>query len=637
MAQRAGLLTWGQYLPWVTHNAAPNLGTYYKILTFDVTAPAGIALPVALGALDEIVERYEGLRTTFEQDDIGVRQLVHPMRPDGYRRAVSTGEPTDGEPAGGLTGWLTEPFDLAQEWPIRVAAWHRTDGRCVLRVAVHRMILDRDGMILIRSSLHRAFRTGSIEPETPEPAAWQPIDIAEFEQSAAGLRRDRRAHDYWHAALATAPETLFPTARPGKATDSRFTIRLIRADLRPLVRDLAAALRVTEPTVLMATGLLALSWISGWPRVCATIASNNRSRRELRRSLSPMLDRSLLNVVIDPGTTFGAWASALGGAMLGAYQHSHADPNTLLRTYAEVAMARGILLDRLPIINILGGGVATAPAPVLPAGAIPALAPDEYTTNIQPIPADGLYLRGHIMWRRVSIELITGEQIFDFATGERLVALFPAVLAALAEHGDLPIGDLAELVAEPRPAAGPLPLVDHTRIDLPTIRRLVGECGGVTDCAVFLHADGLRLHAYVAGDGRLDLAALRLAVLGRLPAYRQVLCPHRFTLVADPPERRDSQDAWAALPVLADGAGWPAAPRPANRPVESALAHALAETHPGLDPGTVDLGLPYSLAGGRFERIPGFLAALARHGGAPVSVDDLMSTRPLAHLLPEDR
>ncbi|MBB5874106.1 hypothetical protein F4553_007540 [Allocatelliglobosispora scoriae] len=634
MNERSGPLTWGQYLPWVTQNAAPDKNTYFMILTFDVIAPPEATVETALGLLDDIVERYEGLRTTFEPADGATRQVVHPMRADGYPRSVSQAHPADGEPPAETTAWLTAPFDLTGAWPLRVAAWRRADGRWVLRLAVHRMILDREGSIVIRGCFHRGFRTGSIIDGT-EPPAWNPIDIAAFEQSPAGSRRDERAFDYWRRAMITAPETLFTTARPGRPDDSRFTIFLGREDLRPIVRDLAAAFRVTEPAILTATALAILSWVGGWPRVCATIASNNRSHRDLRRSVSPMLDRSLINVVADPAQTFSAWAGLVAAATIGAYQHSHADPNTLLRAAAEVGLERGVQLERLPILNIFGVGAAATRRPdvVLPAN-IPPVPEDEYRAKLLPGPLDGVYLRAQILWRRVTVELIGGEQIFDFATAERVVALFPAVLAALAAQGDLPLGKLAEAVAEVGPPgpADTVVTVDHTRVDLAGVSTLLGEVAGVADCAVFARAG--RLHAFLVGDDRLtDLRRLRLAVLGRLPEHRQVLAPHLFTVVAAAPAQRDDHAAWSAATTLAEGSGSTDEPLLPQSDAEIALAAAIAAAHPALAADRIDLALPYSLAGGRFERVAELLVELRARGIEGITVDDLVGTQPLLNLI----
>src|SRR3954470_8321677 len=99
MAERTGPLTWGQYLPWVTQHAAPEQDNYFKMVTFDVNLPIGVAAETALELLDEIVAKNEGLRTTFEPPDDSAQQVVHPPG-RGYRWQVSDAEPADQAPAG---------------------------------------------------------------------------------------------------------------------------------------------------------------------------------------------------------------------------------------------------------------------------------------------------------------------------------------------------------------------------------------------------------------------------------------------------------------------------------------------------------------------------------------------------------
>jgi hypothetical protein len=372
------------------------------------------------------------------------------------------------------------------------------------------------------------------------------------------------------------------------------------------------------------------------------VVANNRSLRDLRRSMSPMLDRSLMGVGVDPAQPFSGWVRAIGAASIGAYMHSHADPSTLLRAYADVSMERGVLLDRLPIVNV----IADPPPTGADAGSEPALLPDEYELKVVPSPLDGVYVRVRLFWRRVSVELFGGEQMFDQATAERLVHLIPAVLDAVATHGDLALGKLAEIaldaVPETREASsrtGPAATVEigHTRVDLTAVETLLRECAGVTECAVTIGTGddgGLRLHANLAGDERIhDLHALRRAVLGRLPHHRHVLCPHRFRVVREAPEQRDSEPAWAALPAVAEGSGWPAPPIRASGGAAAALAEAVAAAHPPMAAESVDIGQPYCLVGGRFEHIPDVLDGLAERGIEGISVDDLMGTEPLANLL----
>jgi hypothetical protein len=270
----------------------------------------------------------------------------------------------------------------------------------------------------------------------------------------------------------------------------------------------------------------------------------------------------------------------------------------------------------------------------VPESAMPPLPPDEYEVKVLPAPLDGMFLRTRVLRRRIMVELIAGEQMFDQATAEYLVALFPATLQALEVDDDPTLEALSGNAFVNRPAVRdgtPVAsvVVDHTRIDLGAVTAMLRTCAGVTDCAAFVRTPH-GLQAFVVGTGT-DVTALRRAVLGRLPQYRHVLCPQWFTIVAEPPSDMDDAAAWAALPVLAEGAGWPAAAYPPQPP--TALAEAVAAAHPGLDAAAVDLGMPYCLTGGRFERIPELLREFSARGITGISVDDLMGTVPLLHLV----
>lgn len=169
--------------------------------------------------------------------------------------------------------------------------------------------------------------------------------------------------------------------------------------------------------------------------------------------------------------------------------------------------------------------------------------------------------------------------------------------------------------------------VDHSWVDTHGCAALLAGLPGVTAAGVFvqdLGGDGVRgLVAHVAGE--VTPQTLRAQLTSALPEHPTLVLPHRFVVCRQAPDR-STQEAWAEVPVTAEGDGLPSRPEPPRTEQERALAAAVAARCPG---AVTDKALPYLPAGGRTALAPLVIDHLSAAGFAGIIPADLLGPLPL--------
>jgi hypothetical protein len=614
-AERSGPLPWGQYLNWVFQQVAMGIDRSVLIAVLDVELPRRITPAAVLAAVDTLVTRHEALHTTIAVDRVGSPvQTVHRVNRSerGYRVVEHGPESTD-------LSWLTAPFDLASEWPVRVALHTAADGALRLRLAVNRVFVDFHAEEAMMAELHALLAVGE-DAARLAPVTWHPLDIVELEQSPAGTLANQRAMAHWARGLETLPHNYFPAARAVREdTDHGIRISLRSHELRPAVRDLATALRITEPTLLTTVFAVTLALFTGRDRYTFTVLSPNRTRRGMRGAICSLSDRALLFGVVDRSSSFADQVREVHGALLLAYRHGHYDPGDMRALLAETATRRGIYLHQPALLNIVLKDQARSPE-----------ADEQVVVDHLPFAYDGMHLELTVQGDQlVTVKLLVGEHIMTAADGQRFVALWRHLLLVAAAHPDHSLADLAGGDAASRPL-----LVDHCVVDISAIADSVRDLPGVIDAELFLTDGPQPLRAELTcADPRVTPGVLRelmQPVLGDRPG---LMCPHQFVVCSRAPGEPDRADG-VGTNARREGSGWPPERVSPGTPAEHAVAEALLHTHPHLAEGkdAADVGVCYLMLGGRFERVPAFLQRLSELGYAGVNADTLLGPGSLRML-----
>ena len=239
-------LSYGQRRLWFMAQTEPGSPAYNIPLAMRL---AGDLDRAALArAVRDVAARHEVLRTHVRVvDGEPVLDVVEPEDlPELLRCMIHTGDP-DAE----MRRLAAEPFDLAEELPLRVHLIAEPGG-WILLIVVHHIAADGISMEPLARDLGEAYaarRDGT--PWDREPLEVQYADFAVWQRELLGDVHDpgSLAHEqteYWRTRLAGAPqdtELSLATARPAVATGrgSRVFVTVpaaLRDRLRDLERDL---------------------------------------------------------------------------------------------------------------------------------------------------------------------------------------------------------------------------------------------------------------------------------------------------------------------------------------------------------------------------------------------------------------
>ena len=193
---------------WLTQALDPTSPAYLVNHAFELVGDLNV--PALTEAFDQLVARHEALRTGFVALNKDVHQVIHP-------RAVLTlpvedvrdSADRDTAVAAAVAEVTGRPFDLTRPPLIRARLLCIDDGRHVLVVAVHHIVVDGTSMGVLWRELDALYRavTSAGRSELPpldigyaDFAAWEAgwLDTADYREQLA----------FWQATLDDAPAVI---------------------------------------------------------------------------------------------------------------------------------------------------------------------------------------------------------------------------------------------------------------------------------------------------------------------------------------------------------------------------------------------------------------------------------------------
>ncbi len=296
--------------------------------------PGGIRLKGHLNrealirALDCIVARHEGLRTSFTVID---GQPVQQIGPEdiGFalvERDLRSHEDIEGEVRRLAGADVAAPFALDVGPLIRGQLLRVAEDEHVLVVTMHHIVSDGWSVgVLIKelSALYDAFSQGRADPLAP--LAVQYADYAAWQRSwlEGGIGEEQSR--YWKKTLAGAPALLdLPTDHPRPAqpdyAGSMVEVRL-GAELSQQLKALSQRHGVTLYMSLLASWAAVLSRLSGQDDVVIGSPSANRNRTELEGLIGFFVNTLALRVDLSGSPSVSELLGRVKAASLGAQSH----------------------------------------------------------------------------------------------------------------------------------------------------------------------------------------------------------------------------------------------------------------------------------------------------------------------------
>jgi len=314
--------------------------------------PMGYALPVAAGTtVDDVVAqlrfmmgRYQSMRTRVRRD------------PDGHARQVvaASGEidlevvdADPGEDPAAVAESVRQRFcdadhDFARDWPVRMAVVRHHGVPTHQVVILCHLVTDGFGALVIMREIEDRDLVHGRTP-TPPMTALEPMAQARWEGSEAGRREHAAVLRRWEGLLRTIPARRFPgPADPREprhwkvALDSPATLLAVRA--------IRARTTVDTSSILLALFVVAWARVTGVNPVVTRVISNNRFRRGMAETVSPITHTGLC--AIDLGDiTFDEALKRVHRRAIAAYRYAYYDPRELDAVVARISVERGEEID----------------------------------------------------------------------------------------------------------------------------------------------------------------------------------------------------------------------------------------------------------------------------------------------------
>jgi amino acid adenylation domain-containing protein len=389
-------------------------------------------------ALAAVLARHEVLRTTVRLDDDGPVLVPAPALVAGAHVPVHRAAPGDGEAL--LARLAARPFDLDAELPVRLDLVRVAEREHLLLLVTHHIAADAWSCRLLVAELLAAHdAAGAAGP----PPAVQYADVVAAREAAYDPAPDAA---YWRQRLAGAPPLLeLPrdTPRPAAPGD-RGALRAcpVPADLGPRLRAAAAAAGVT-PFALLLTGFAhVLGRWAGADDVVVGAPVSERDRPEADGLVGCFVNTVPLRCDVGPAADRRDLVGRVSAAARADLEHAALPFDRLVAAVApERSGGTGQVVQVL-----LNHHPATAPPPVRGLAVETVDVPRERAKFdlTCTVVEDG---------DRLTVTLDHAVDVLDTDTARRIAAHLAAVLDALVDDLDAPVGTLPTGASEPSPAA----------------------------------------------------------------------------------------------------------------------------------------------------------------------------------------
>jgi amino acid adenylation domain-containing protein len=286
---------------WFAAQLAPGDTAYHM--------PALLRLrgPLDLGRLDAalqgLVDRHEGLRTTFA--DLDGRPLQRVVAKRAHRLSTVDCEGlalADAVEAAREAAHV--PFDLAAGPLMRTAVWRLADDDHLLLVVLHHIIADGWSVGVLLDEL-----TADLAGGTAAPAGAQPVDLA---LRAASSTPDGAKLAHWSRAFAAARPPRLPHRVDASAGPR---CRTVRVPLTAGVADVARSLRTTEFAVHLAAVAGVFHRMTGSRDMAIGVPFASRNTPDTQRTVGYLVNTMPVRVSWTGEPTFAELVAACAGAL----------------------------------------------------------------------------------------------------------------------------------------------------------------------------------------------------------------------------------------------------------------------------------------------------------------------------------
>lgn len=253
-----------------------------------------------LDALRELLVRHESLRTTFSGRGPGLTQIVHRPYPIPDR-VVKLADIPETEFRDAVRAEAHHHFDLGAEWPCRMRLFRIGQEDHVLTIVVHHIVTDGWSMGVLMDDLRMLYAVHlGHRAEPPEPPAWHQADFALWQRQCVENGSFDGKVTYWRKALGAGQPISLPPILQLPSPDREHEPGVVQYDIpkkiEMLFREAALCHRSTFFSALLAAFAGYLAACTGQGKIVMPVFFNNRTRKEVRRTVGYIANLMLLSI-----------------------------------------------------------------------------------------------------------------------------------------------------------------------------------------------------------------------------------------------------------------------------------------------------------------------------------------------------
>ena len=399
-------------------------------------------------ALNEIVQRHEVLRTTFQMVDAQPVQVISPHAALALPLLDLTHLPEtarETEAHRVAVENLREPFDLVNGPLMRAVLVRLNVEDHLLLLAMHHIISDGWSISVLVNELAALYNSFSIGAQSTLPnLRIQYADYAQWQRSWLTGEVFEVQLDYWRRRLEGAPPILeVPTNRPRPSVQSfRGSLEhfIVAEDVMRGLRELCKQEGATMFMVLLAAFQTLLHRYAGQDVIVVGTPIAGRNRQELERLIGFFINTLVMRADFSDDLSFRQLLAQVKETALGAYAHQEFPFDKLVE---ELQPQRD--LSHMPIIQAMFALQNTPDESIELSGlTLKPVNIESGTTQFDlslNVWDRGPGLKGYLAYR---------SDLFDAATIKRMLAHFRTLLESIANHPDERVSALPLLSEDER-------------------------------------------------------------------------------------------------------------------------------------------------------------------------------------------
>ncbi|MCU1640641.1 MAG: tycC 4 [Nocardia sp.] len=406
------------------------------------------------GALADLVQRHETLRTVYPDGPNGPEQVIRTVAES--LPALTTERIDESEVDARLVAAATRGFDLTVETPLRAALFTVSETDHVLALVLHHISADGYSLGPLATDLMTAY-TARHDGAAP---AWQPLpvqyaDYALWQHEVLGSDADpdsesARQLDYWRTQLSGLPEQLDLPAdrpRPAVSTQRGGTHRsTVDADLHAELAALAQKLDSTLFSTVHAALAVLLARLSGTSDIAIGTPVAGRGEQALDGLVGMFVNTLVLRTEVDPGAGFDTLLAGVRAGDIAALSHADVPFERLVEVLAPARAQNrhplfqvALTFQNFPLPTLVLPELLAASAQIESG-----VAKFDLQFTVTETCSDGGHTGG------LDIEITYTRDLFDADSIALLSRRFEQVLAAVAADCTGAVGDIDLLRADER-------------------------------------------------------------------------------------------------------------------------------------------------------------------------------------------